>query len=189
VSCVCVCVCVCVRVRVRWCVCACVCATMSSSWLHCGLNERRWGWDEAGKHHNIRLSNDGLSAKCHLSTYCPVRGSRGTTSLTLEKLQAMKNKKKLSFVSRVRDGDQGSIRACTTLRCTSTRSRPPPIRPLVSPMSTRLARRFGSAVPLTSWLVSCARSGIDTSRSYLSGWTAKDRGIGWYNDGNVYVRY
>ena len=42
---------------------------------------------------------------------------------------------------------------------------------------------------LTSWLVSCDRSGIDPSRSYLSGWTAKDRGIGWYNDGNVYVRY
>ncbi len=50
-----------------------------------GLNERRWGWDEAGTHHNIRLSNDGLSAKCHLSTYCPVRGSRGTTSLSLSR--------------------------------------------------------------------------------------------------------
>lgn len=95
----------------------------------------RWGWDEAGKHHNIRLSNDGLSAKCHLSTYCPVRGSRGV------------NRGMHYFEVRIDEEPAATYQA------------------------------FG-----------VANDGIDTSRSYLSGWTAKDRGIGWYNDGNVYVR-
>jgi hypothetical protein len=95
----------------------------------------RWGWDETGKHHNIRLSNDGLSARCHHSSYCPVRGSRGV------------NRGMHYFEVRIDDEPAATYQA------------------------------FG-----------VANDGIDTSRSYLSGWTAKDHGIGWYNDGNVYVR-